>query len=284
MLTNYNCQSENDYTNALKEIVQEIALLGLWRAKFFEKAAFYGGTALRILYGLDRFSANLDFSLLTPERSFSLAKYNDAITSELQAFGFEVEVKTKRKNINTTIESAFIKANTLNQFISIAVPEEISSSIHRDKTIKIKMEVDIDPPGNFATEAKSLFLPIPFTVLTFTKEDLFAGKIHALLCRQWKSRIKGRDWYDYYWYISRGIPVNLSHLQRRLSQSGHWDDANALTQDNLLELLNNKIDKIDFTMAKKDVDDFIKDKSATDLWSKDFFHELTLKLKSTLTT
>jgi len=281
MLDKYRCQTETDYVNALKEIFQEIALLGLWRSKFFERAAFYGGTALRILYGLDRFSEDVDFTLLEADSEFSLDRYNDAIARELNAFGFEVEVTTKNKNLDTNIESAFIKANTLKQFLSIEVPQSISQQIHHMRAIKIKMEVDTDPPGDFSTEVKSLLLPVPFTVLTLTPEDLFAGKMHAMLCRQWKNRVKGRDWYDFIWYVSRDIPVNLKHLQARLVQSGRWDEKDDLTHDALLDLLKEKITSIDFAQAKTDVADFVKDKSVLDLWSQDFFNEVAGKMRVT---
>ncbi len=280
MLNKYKCRNEKEYVNALKEIFQEIALLGLWRSKFFEQAAFYGGTALRILYGLDRFSEDVDFTLLQTNKTFSLEKYNNAIISELDSFGFDVKMETKNKNIDTKIESAFIKANTIKQLLTIGVPNRITQHIHRMKTIKIKMEVDTDPPGNFSTEVKKLWLPIPYTVLTLTQEDLFAGKIHALLYRQWQKRIKGRDWYDYYWYVSRDIPVNLSHLETRLVKSGYWSPTKTLTHQDLVKLLHERIEQIDFENAKNDVTDFLKDPAAIELWSKEFFNDMTKKLRS----
>ena len=279
MLRPYQCQSERDYINALKEIFQEIALLGLWRAKFFEHAAFYGGTALRILYGLDRFSEDMDFSLRGPDETFSLSKYNQSIVDELASFGFEVSVENKRKTNHSAIESAFIKANTIHQLLTIKLSDSIINA-HHMSVIKIKMEVDTNPPPGFTVEAKRLLLPIPFSVLTYSQPDLFAGKIHALLCRKWKHRIKGRDWYDYYWYISRNVAVNLSHLQERLVQSGHWNHTETLSHDQLVNLIENKINEINFDNAKQDVVDFLKDKSAIDLWSAPFFMELTGHLKS----
>lgn len=279
MLKKYQCTTESDYINALKEIFQEIALLGLWRSKFFEHAAFYGGTALRIVYQLDRFSEDMDFSLLAPEESFKLGKYNEAIAAELNAFGFNVEVTTKLKNHNSAIESAFIKANTIEQLLAIEVPKNITEYIHGMNTIKIKMEVDTNPPGDFLTEAKNLLLPIPFSVLTFTPPVLFAGKLHALLCRAWKNRIKGRDLYDYVWYVSRDVPAHLKHLEARLRQSGHWQKEEPLTESVLKQLLLDKIDNVDFDAAKKDVINFIKDKFALTVWSTDFFRDLTNKLK-----
>ena len=186
MLEKYNCQTRQDYENALKEIVQEIALLGLWRAKFFEHAAFYGGTSLRILYGIDRFSEDIDFSLLEPQKDFALKPYLDAVEKELGAMDFNVEIAERMKNIETAIDSAFIKAGTKEHLLKIDVPEEISERIHRNEQIKIKLEVDTDPPGGFETEAKTLLQPIAFSVRSYKQPDLFAGKIHAVLARGWQ--------------------------------------------------------------------------------------------------
>ena len=185
MLEKYELKSSVDYENALKEIIQEITLLGLWRSKFFEKAAFYGGTALRLLYNLDRFSEDMDFSLYEPDKDFRLDKYFRAVKDELSSFGLDVLVEQKEKK-NSNIESAFIKAGTVKNFIEINVPSDLLKSISNSKMLKIKIEVDIDPPGMFETEAKYIFNPIPFSVSTYKIPYLFAGKMHAILCRQWK--------------------------------------------------------------------------------------------------
>ncbi len=278
MLDKYNCQSQQDYINALKEIFQEIALLGLWRAKFYEKAAFYGGSALRILYGLDRFSEDLDFTLTKPSKQFDLTPYNEAITAELNSFGFDVSVQGKQKQHDSNIESAFIKAQTQKQLIIIEAPNTITSHIHNMHTIKIKMEVDTDPPGKFDTEVKNVLLPIPYSIKTVTQPDLFAGKIHALLCRPWQKRVKGRDWYDFYWYISRQIPVNLIHLQERLRQSNAWPKNKKLTKSDLIQLVKIKISNTDFENAKQDIKPFLNDPSAIALWTQEFFTVLLTNL------
>lgn len=280
MLAKYECRTEQDYVNALKEIFQEIALLGLWRSKFYEKAAFYGGTSLRILYGLDRFSEDLDFSLLKPDINFDLSNYNQAIKDELNGFGFDVSVDTKIKNKESNIESAFIKAETKKQLLLIEVSPDIINRIHKMNSIKIKikMEVDINPPGKFDTETKTLLQPIPFSVKTYQLPDLFAGKTHALLCRPWQQRVKGRDWYDFVWYLSRNIPVNLIHLRERLIQNGAWEKKSKFTLLDLKTLLTDKIEKTDFENAKKDILPFVKDKQAVDLWSDKFFLSIVDKL------
>lgn len=274
MLKRYHCQSQGDFINALKEIFQEIALLALWRAKFYEKAAFYGGSALRIMHGLNRFSEDLDFTLLKSDKTFELDHYNKAITEELNGFGFDVTFTKKKKNRLSNIESAFIKADTKNQLIEINAPDSITKRIHRMDTIKIKMEVDIFPPGKFSTEVKTLLVPLPFTVKILTLPDLFAGKIHAILCRPWVKRVKGRDWYDFIWYISQKISVNVIHLRERLIQSNAWDKNRVLTRSDLIELLNKKINETDFSNAKQDVMPFINDPQSIALWDKKFFREI----------
>lgn len=265
--------------NALKEIFQEIALLGLWRAKFYEKAAFYGGSALRILYGLDRFSEDLDFTLLRKDNQFQLAAYNQAVVDELASFGFDVEVECKNKKIISNIESAFIKADTKKQLIIVEAPSDISKRFHHMHRIRIKMEVDVRPPGKFNTEAKTILQPIPFSVRTLILPDLFAGKIHALLCRPWQLRVKGRDWYDFVWCIGRDIPVNTLHLRERLVQSEAWKGSDDFGKDELLELLKNKIKSTDFENAKRDIKPFLSDPKSTDIWSTPFFNELLDKIK-----
>ncbi|MCK5535080.1 nucleotidyl transferase AbiEii/AbiGii toxin family protein, partial [bacterium] len=220
MLSRYNCRGTDDYENALKEIIQEIALLGFWRSKFFEKACFYGESALRILYGLDRFSEDMDFSLLKRNKKFSLMSYCKAVKNELKSFGFSVTIDEKKKKIQTNIDSAFIKTGTLQNMIMIDIPKSATKRIHPGKILKIKIEVDVNPPQGFQVEAKYLFHPVPFSVNTYVQPDLFAGKLHAVLCRSWGNRVKGRDWYDMVWFVGRDIAVRLKHLENRMKQTG----------------------------------------------------------------
>ena len=278
MLNKYKKESQEDEINALREIFQSIALLGLWRGKFFEQAAFYGGTSLRILYGLDRFSEDMDFSLLKQNKNFSLDQYCPFIEKELNSFGFSATVNIKKKSTKTQIESAFLKADTLQQLLIIK-SENITGNSLPD--LKIKLEVDTNPPADFDTEIKSVLLPIPFNVKVFTQDCLFAGKIHAILCRNWKSkRVKGRDLYDFVWYIARDISVNLKHLQKRLEQTGHWNNKKILTKEKVIKMLKEKFDNIDLEQAKKDVLKFIDNKNDVLIWSKDFFFDIVKKIKT----
>jgi predicted nucleotidyltransferase component of viral defense system len=280
MLSNYECRNEGEYVNALREIMQEIALQGLWRGKFFEHAAFYGGTALRILYGLERSSEDLDFSLLKANPDFHLAGYGDALRREMESFGFKVEFSTKEKTAETRIESAFLKANTKTQMISIGVDQSLAGRIHSRQEIKIKLELDVDPPGGFQTEAKTLLRPMPHSVRVYILPDLFAGKLHAVLCRKWRNRAKGRDWYDMVWYAANHPVVDLAHLEVRMRQSGDYPDDKTLTLPRLKEFLNAAIDGIDIDALKADVLPFVRDPQSLDLWSKDFFREIILLINA----
>jgi len=279
MLTKYECKRTEDYVQALREILQEIALLGLWRSKFFEKAAFYGGTALRILYGLDRFSEDLDFSLLTPNADFELERYSDTLKKELAAFGFDVTVEKKIKLVETAVQSAFLKANTANQLLVIQTGEEIIRQVPPGQIVRIKLEIDTDPPCGFKTENKFMLQPIPFSVRSYALPDLFAGKIHALLCRRWKNRVKGRDWYDLVWYCAHHPELRLSHLEQRMRQSRHWVGDKPLDTGCFSQMLQETIDALDVDQARREVLPFVRQPEALDVWSREFFGEIVKRIQ-----
>ncbi len=274
MLAKYEPRSVDDSVRALREIIQEVALLGLWRAKFFEHAAFYGGTALRILYGLDRFSEDLDFSLLTPSPDFNLARYTASLEEELQAFGFNVRVEMVDKAVESAVQSAFLKANTRNELLVIEAGEELTGQVAAGQVLKVKIEVDTDPPPGFSTQTRYLLQPIPFAVRSYSLPDLFAGKMHAILFRKWKNRVKGRDWYDLVWYAANHPRLNLAHLEQRMRQTGHWSGDKNLSPVVFADLLFEAIDRLDVNQARKDVAPFVKDQQMLALWSHDFFQDV----------
>jgi predicted nucleotidyltransferase component of viral defense system len=278
MLDRYKCQSVEDYVRSLREIMQEIALLGLWRSKFFENAAFYGGTALRILYGMDRFSEDLDFSLLRPMKDFDLSRYSGAVERELLSFGFEAKVTTREKKNTNPVQSAFLRANTLKHLLTIKTAEGIAWPISRGQILKIKIEVDTDPPPGFVTENKFVLQPIPFSVRTFALPDLFAGKMHAVLCRKWKSRVKGRDWYDLVWYAANHPQLHLSHLEQRMMQSGHLDHGEQMNREKLYAMAEKAVDKLDVNQARKVVEPFVKNPEALEVWSREFFWDVIRRI------
>lgn len=279
LIDKYKPKNTNDYKNALHEIIQELALVGLWRSKFFEIGAFYGGTSLRILYGLDRFSEDLDFSLLEPRRSFNLQPYLAAIQNELMISGLNTKVEQKVKHPDAKIHSAFLKTNTLETLIYVGLSESERKVTQINEMMKIKIEVDIDPPLEFSTETKALLNPLPFSVKTYVPEDLFAGKMHALLFREYKVRVKGRDWYDFVWYVARKTPLHLAHLEARMRQSGNWSREDPLNSEILLGLLKTKILHLNIQAAIDDILPFVQDKRKIEIWSREFFLSLLTQLR-----
>lgn len=280
MLNRYACQTRDDYVNALREILQELALLGLWRGKFFEHAAFYGGTALRVLYGLDRYSEDLDFSLLKPGPAFALGSFGEALLREIRSFGFEVDFQPIEKSAQTRIESAFLKANTYRQLLVVDAGDELLRGLPAGKMLKIKLEVDTDPPGGFETESRYLLQPVPFGVRVYRLPDLFAGKLHAVLCRRWKSRMKGRDWYDLVWYSARHPRVNLGHLEMRMRHSGDYGDEEPLTHARLLDFLRQRVQEVDVAQIQAEVAPFVRDPRSLEVWSQEFFLQVIDRIEA----
>jgi len=278
-INHYKCTTSQEYVAALLEIIQEIALIGLWRSKFFERAAFYGGTSLRILYGLDRFSEDLDFTLLEKSPEINLEPYKHAVVRELHSLGFEVTLEEKVKTSNSAIRSAFIKANTKEHLLRIGLSERDQARLHSDQILKIKLEIDTDPPLNFSCEHKQLAFPGPFSVTTLSLPDLFAGKMHAMLFRDFKGWVKGRDWYDFLWFLGQGIPLNIAHLQERMRQLGHLDKNQILDEEKIKSLLIQRISKLDIESARNDVARFIKDQWKIDHWSQEYFLQSASHLK-----
>ena len=279
MLRKYQTSGVSDKKNAIKEIMQEIVLCGLSRAGFFQKTAFYGGTALRIFYGLDRFSEDLDFSLMETDDSFELSDYFPTLRKEIASYGLNVEISEKQKTKESAIKSAFLKGNTKEHMLLFYASDPITSGIAGDEKIKIKFEVDTDPPSGATFEHKYRLLPAPYEVTLYDMPSLFAGKAHAVICRSWKNRIKGRDLYDYIFYLSRGAALNTEHLKARLVQSGAWKQEDKFTVDDAKMLLCSRFDKMDFEQAKEDVRPFIKDTGSLNLWSADFFKQISSNLK-----
>lgn len=253
---------------ALREVMQEIALAGLYRGGFFDRAAFYGGTCLRIFYGLPRFSEDLDFSLLGPEPDFSLDPYFRALRDEFAAFGFEISLQAKHKRIDSDIELAFLKKTSSLYDLRIT----------GRKAVKIKLEVDKDPPLAFSTDERLLIQPYSFYTKCFALPDLFAGKMHALLFRKWKNRVKGRDWFDFEWYVRQGHPLNLNHLAERARQSGDLSDR-SLSREDFQRLLGDRIDSLNVKSAREDVTRFVPDPKKLEIWSREYFRQLAAMIQ-----
>jgi predicted nucleotidyltransferase component of viral defense system len=269
-------EDQSDWDHALREVLQEAALAGLWRTGFFSRAAFYGGTALRLFHGLDRFSENLDFSLLEPDPEWKLAERLDGLRAEIEAFGFSVRLDAKHEG---KIDSAFIKANTKIHFIRIEAPGTMTDTIASNRPVKVKLETDTDPPAGIQSEIRTLLEPFPVSVRVVTLPCLFAGKLHACLCRSWKTRVKGRDWYDLLFFVSQGVTPDLFHLGARLRQSGHWKEDRGLEIVDVKRLLEARIEKLDWKQAAEDALPFVRDPRSVDLWGVELFREAVRRIE-----
>lgn len=278
ILEEYNPGNREEVVAAMRQVMQQIALAGLFRAGFFEHAAFYGGTALRIFYQLPRFSEDLDFSLLQPNPDFSLARYVKALEQECLSLGIDVTVRSKKKARKSNIDSAFVNTTTRIQELLLQT-DQYTPGRKEQLSVKIKLEVDIDPPLGFDTEERLMLKPYSCYIKCFTPEDLMAGKLHALLFRRWKNRVKGRDWFDLEWYIRRGTEVNLSHLNIRARHSGDWTGEKSMNRADLMALLKERIHEIDFEQAKRDVRRFLEDPSGLEMWSSAYFIDLIKHLQ-----
>lgn len=265
MLSAYDLTTEQKKRNATFEVNQQIILAGLYNGGFFNEAAFYGGTCLRIFYGLQRFSEDMDFSLLTPNERFDFTQYFQPIIDQFALVGRDVEIKKKDKKSFGKVESAFLKDNT----------DVFDVTFQTEKSIKIKIEVDTQPPVKFNTEQKLLLLPESFMTRCFTLPDLFAGKMHALVYRAWKNRVKGRDWYDFEWYVRHNIPLDFTHLHERAIEFNHED----ITKDSFLEKLNERLATADINQVKADVLPFIRNPKEMGIWSNDYFLQLAQMIR-----
>ena len=260
MLSRYELATEQQKRNAIFEVNQQIILAGLYAGGFFESAAFYGGTCLRIFHGLQRFSEDMDFSLLTPDENFDFSKYFQPIVDAFALVGREVEITKKDKKSFGKVESAFLKDNT----------DVYDVTFQTEKSIKIKIEVDTNPPLNFTTEQKLLLQPHSFMTRCFTLPDLFAGKMHALVYRAWKNRVKGRDWYDFEWYVRNGVALDFAHLAERCKQFNGED----ITLESFKAKLIERLSTADIKQVKEDVLPFVRNPKELDIWSNDYFVQL----------
>lgn len=260
MLAAYPQATLQQRRNAVFEVNQQVILAGLYHGGFFDMAAFYGGTCLRIFHGLRRFSEDMDFSLLAPSEGFDFTHYFQPVKDMFELMGREVEITRKEKRHFGRVESAFLKDQT----------DVFDVSFQTEKAVRIKIEVDTNPPLKFNTEQKLLLLPQSFMTRCFTLPDLFAGKMHALVFRSWKNRVKGRDWYDFEWYVRHHVPLDYGHLAERIRQFNGM----SMSRDEFMELLRQRLSTTDISMVKADVQPFVLDPHELDIWSNDYFVQL----------
>lgn len=273
-LNSYSCKSEVEEEQAIREITQEVALAALGRTDFFKYAAFQGGTCLRIFYGLNRFSEDMDFILKEPDLSFELKPHLHALTDELEAYGYNIEVADRSK-MDVTVRKAFLKDDSIGKVLQLNYRNQTGPL----RKIRIKFEVDTNPPSGSELEIKYHDFPFVSSVVVQDKPSLFAGKVHALLCRKY---VKGRDWYDFLWYTSQGVKINYQFLSSAINQQGPWKEQNIKVDLNWCRSeLENKIRAMDWKATVLDVRRFVRvaEQPSLDLWSKELFRAQLEKLK-----
>ena len=275
MVKRYPMDSIKAIKNGIKESLQEIILAGLAETDFFKIASFYGGTALRLFHGLNRFSEDLDFSLKIPMNSFQLEKYINPIKQKLFIYGVNAKVEKKEKNIETSMQTAFVKCNASELLQKVLDRNPPFEGTPYNEVLKIKLEIDTNPPDFASFEIDMGLFPNAYEISLYDMPSLFAGKLHALLCRRWGGKVKGRDFYDYIWYLQQGVTVNYKHLEARLKQSGDMEPDHILTHNILEQRLLNRFKTIDFREAILDVSPFVSSPQELSMWNSDFFSTLT---------
>lgn len=260
MVAEISQQRGTEGYNVEQEVMQRIALAALFRGGFFKHAAFYGGTCLRIFHELPRFSEDMDFTLTEKNPDIHLENYFPFIIEEFRKAGLEVIIQKKEKKIFGRVESAFLKENT----------EVYDIKFQTKKTIKVKIEMDTDPPLGFDTEQKILAQPFSFYTRCLTLPYLYAGKMHALVYRAWQRRIKGRDWYDFEWYVRWNVPLDFVHLKERIREF----NGEVIDRESFMNQLREKLATTDIERAKEDVIGFVDNPHELDIWSNDYFLQL----------
>ena len=250
--------------NVEQEVMQRIALAGLLRGGFFQHAGFYGGTCLRLFHDLPRFSEDMDFTLTKKSDEVHIENYFPSIIDEFRMAGHEVSIVKKEKKIFGRVESAFLKENT----------EAYDIKFQTKKTVKVKVELDIDPPLGFETEELLMQQPYTFSTRCLTLPYLYAGKLHALVYRAWQRRVKGRDWYDFEWYVRWRVPLDFKHLQERI----HEFTGETITKDIFMQMLRDKLATTDIESVKADVFGFVDNPHELDIWSNAYFLQLAVMI------
>ena len=263
---------------AVKEVLQELILSALSTTDFFGKAAFYGGTSLRIFHGLPRFSEDLDFMVAEPV-SIDFNDYIPEMKRQLSVLGIDVEVSEEERS-NPDLVAGMVKGNTKELYLYMYSEDDLVRSIYKKELIRVKIEIST----HYSDKAKKKIwmknMPYPYSVTLFDLPTLFAGKIHAVLCRGWEGRVKGRDLYDFLFYANRGSTFNLGFLNDKFKMSGYSE--RDLTHEEVIERLVERFSTLDYESARKDAMRFIRGKQiwSIDQWCPELFIEMAKELIS----
>lgn len=271
MIESYHPSNIQEKTNVVKEVLQEVALSGLAKAGFFDHAAFYGGTSLRIFYGLNRFSEDLDFALINQNEDFHIENFFPFLVEHFKSYGININVESKNKAIFSDVQSSFIKVNAQELMASLFPNVDDSKRIVFNQKFKIKFEIDIHNPSGGKSVIISKSDPISYQARVFDLPTLFAGKISALLFRKYLNNVKGRDYYDYLFFINKDIPVNLKYLENKMKNSGNLLENDHLTLEMVKQMLFKRFSTTDFELAKNDIINFIDYNENINQWDASLF-------------
>lgn len=280
-LKRYQLNNVDDYKNAIKEILQNIVLIGLAKGGFFKKGSFYGGTCLRIFANLDRFSEDLDFTLNKADTTFNFSPYFASIKEIAKEYGFIVELldKKKEETMHINISSSFLKVNTKDALSNCGAPSSFLAHIQKEEKLQIKIEADIEPPLGFKIETRKIGFANKYDINVLDMSSLLAGKLHAILYRQYAHRVKGRDYYDFIQLVNKNIPVNIDYLKSKIIKSDNRFDSKSFNLNKLKVLLKSKIDSININQANEDLEPFINSLSAEPILTREILNTCINNLK-----
>lgn len=273
VIRDYDLKQDNEI-NIAKEIMQKICLSALSRTDFFTKIAFRGDTCLRLFYGLDRFSEDLDFTFIKSNNNFDFPSYFNIINNEFTSLGIEVNIVQKKKTNQSEVLDAYV-STPASAFFKALFGESKIKSFNKSELLKVKIEVDTKLLNSQVITHKSILTPYPCNITLFDLPTIFAGKIHACLLRNWKHRVKGRDFYDYVYLLSHHLKPNMEFLKEKLINSGVIKAKDEFTIEQLKSMLYEKFKQVDFQLAKDDVIEFINDKRKIEIWSSEFFCDVS---------
>jgi predicted nucleotidyltransferase component of viral defense system len=265
-LRDYAPANPVEQENVLQELMQHYVLSSLSRAGLFLEAMFHGGTCLRIVCGMNRFSEDLDFLLKQPNPSFRWQGYLESVRKDCAQEGIPFEVQDKSQ-AGTAVQKAFLKTDSIGKILVLDLPFER----YQARKIRIKLEIDTNPPAGSTFTTNYITFPVTAPMTTQSLESGFALKLHALLCR---SYVKGRDWYDFVWYAARKTRPDLDLLRHALHQQGPWAGQQiTVTMRWVQENMETAIRRIGWTAARDDVQRFLplREQEGLRAWSADFF-------------
>ena len=274
-----NTESTNlvDANNSIREIMQEIVLSGLSRSGFFNHAAFHGGTALRIFHDLDRFSEDLDFCIIDPDYAVDIEFLAGFVDNELAANGIEAKIDKDRQSRN--IKSCQVVGKTVDILTTFGFNDRLIASVDSKSKIRIKMDIDLEVPDGYILDHRLRDYPFHYSATLLDKPSLFAAKTSAVICRHWRNRVKGRDFYDFEWYINNSCPMNRTYLANNLMREGLVDEP-YISKEKLLEILRNRFETVDLDSALDDISAFVRLDKIHD-WSPEHFINLSERIRFT---